>query len=58
MAEICQREREMIAQRTREALAMAREGLAEQGRILGNATVPQRSAALHEAIWPPWQPQG
>jgi hypothetical protein len=28
--------------------------LAEQGRTLGNPEAPQRSAALHETIWPPW----
>ena len=46
MAVIAQREREMIAQRTRDALAVARKRLAEQGRSLGN---PNGAAALRRA---------
>ena len=46
MAMIAQREREMIAQRTRDALAVARKRLAEQGRSLGN---PNGAAALRRA---------
>ena len=46
MAAIAQREREMIAQRTREALAVARKRLAEEGRALGN---PNGAAALRRA---------
>jgi DNA invertase Pin-like site-specific DNA recombinase len=36
MAVIAHREREMIAERTRDALAVARKRLAEQGKTLGN----------------------
>src|SRR5262249_6673709 len=46
MAVIAQREREMIAQRTRDALAVARKRLAGQGRSLGN---PNGAAALRRA---------
>ena len=46
MAVIAQREREMIAQRTRDALAVARKRLASQGRALGN---PNGAAALRRA---------
>jgi DNA invertase Pin-like site-specific DNA recombinase len=46
MAVIAQREREMIAQRTRDALAVARKRLAKQGRALGN---PNGAAALRRA---------
>ena len=46
MAVIAQREREMIAQRTKDALAVARKRLAEQGRALGN---PNGAAALRRA---------
>src|ERR671912_1134572 len=46
MAVIAQREREMIAQRTRDALAVARKRLAQQGRALGN---PNGAAALRRA---------
>jgi hypothetical protein len=54
MAVIAQREREMIAQRTRDALAVARKRLAQEGRALGNPkTARRRSGALHEAIQPP-----
>jgi DNA invertase Pin-like site-specific DNA recombinase len=46
MAVIAQREREVIAQRTRDALAVARQRLAQQGRTLGN---PNGAAALRRA---------
>jgi DNA invertase Pin-like site-specific DNA recombinase len=46
MAVIAQREREMIAQRTREALAVARKRLAKDGLRLGN---PNGAAALRKA---------
>jgi DNA invertase Pin-like site-specific DNA recombinase len=46
MAVIAQREREIIAQRTREALAVARMRLAKEGRSLGN---PNGAAALRRA---------
>ncbi len=46
MAVIAQREREMIAQRTKEALAVARKRLAKHGRRLGN---PNGAAALRRA---------
>jgi DNA invertase Pin-like site-specific DNA recombinase len=46
MAVIAQREREMIAQRTKDALAVARRRLAKQGRSLGN---PNGAAALRRA---------
>ena len=46
MAVIAQREREMIAQRTREALAVACKRLSEQGKALGN---PNGAAALRRA---------
>jgi len=46
MAVIAQREREMIAQRTREALAVARKRLSEQGKALGN---PKGAAGLRRA---------
>src|SRR5262245_61875963 len=46
MAVIAQREREMIAQRTRDALAVARKRLAREGRALGN---PNGAAALRAA---------
>lgn len=46
MAVIAQREREMIAQRTRDALAGARKRLARQGRTLGN---PNGASALRRA---------
>jgi DNA invertase Pin-like site-specific DNA recombinase len=46
MAVIAQREREMIAERTRAALAVARKRLAGQGRALGN---PNGAAALRKA---------
>ncbi len=46
MAVIAQREREMIAQRTREALAVARKRLAKEGRRLGN---PNGAEALRRA---------
>jgi DNA invertase Pin-like site-specific DNA recombinase len=44
MAVIAQRDREMIAQRTREALAVARKRLAEQGKALGNPAAALRRA--------------
>lgn len=46
MAVIAQRERELIAQRTREALAVARKRLAKDGRALGN---PNGAEALRRA---------
>lgn len=46
MAVIAQREREMIAQRTKEALAIARKRLAKDGRRLGN---PNGAEALRKA---------
>lgn len=46
MAVIAQREREMIGQRTREALAVARKRLAKEGRRLGN---PNGAEALRRA---------
>lgn len=46
MAVIAQREREMIAQRTKEALAVARRRLANDGRRLGN---PNGAEALRKA---------
>jgi DNA invertase Pin-like site-specific DNA recombinase len=46
MAVIAKREREMIAQRTKEALAVARRRLAKQGRRLGN---PNGAKALRKA---------
>ncbi len=46
MAVIAQREREMIAQRTKEALAVARRRLVKEGRSLGN---PNGAAALRKA---------
>lgn len=46
MAVIAQREREMIAQRTRDALAVAWKRLAQQGHALGN---PNGAAALRRA---------
>jgi DNA invertase Pin-like site-specific DNA recombinase len=46
MAVIAQREREMIAQRTKDALAVARKRLAKEGRTLGN---PNGAAALRRA---------
>ena len=46
MAVIAQRERELIAQRTKEALAMARKRLAKDGRMLGN---PNGAAAIRRA---------
>jgi DNA invertase Pin-like site-specific DNA recombinase len=46
MAVIAQREREVIAQRTKEALAIARKRLAERGQRLGN---PNGAAALRRA---------
>lgn len=46
MAVMAQREREMIGQRTKEALAVARRRLAKEGRTLGN---PNGAAALHMA---------
>lgn len=46
MAVIAQRERELIAQRTRDALAVAKRRLAKEGRTLGN---PNGAAALRRA---------
>jgi DNA invertase Pin-like site-specific DNA recombinase len=46
MAVIAQREREVIAQRTKDALAVARRRLAKEGRALGN---PNGAAALRRA---------
>ena len=46
MAVIAQREREMVAQRTKEALAVARRRLAKVGRTLGN---PNGAEALRRA---------
>jgi DNA invertase Pin-like site-specific DNA recombinase len=46
MAVIAQREREMIAQRTKEALAVARKRLAKKGLRLGN---PNGARALRKA---------
>lgn len=46
MAVIAQREREMIGQRTKDALAVARRRLAKQGRRLGN---PNGAEALRRA---------
>lgn len=46
MAVIAQRERELIAQRTKDALAVARRRLAKEGRSLGN---PKGAAALRRA---------
>jgi len=46
MAVIAQREREVIAQRTKDALAVARRRLAQEGRRLGN---PNGAAALRRA---------
>jgi DNA invertase Pin-like site-specific DNA recombinase len=46
MAIIADHERKMIAQRTREALAVARKRLAKQGRKLGN---PNGASALRRA---------
>lgn len=46
MAVIAQRERELISQRTKDALAMARRRLAAEGRRLGN---PNGAAALRRA---------
>jgi DNA invertase Pin-like site-specific DNA recombinase len=46
MAVIADLERQMIAQRTRDALAVARKRLAQQGRALGN---PNGAAALRRA---------
>lgn len=46
MAVIAQRERELIAQRTKDALAVARKRLAREGRSLGN---PNGAAALRKA---------
>jgi DNA invertase Pin-like site-specific DNA recombinase len=46
MAVIAQRERELIAQRTKDALAVARRRLAKEGRSLGN---PNGAAALRRA---------
>ena len=46
MAVIAQRERELIAQRTKDALAVARKRLAKEGRALGN---PNGAAALRRA---------
>jgi DNA invertase Pin-like site-specific DNA recombinase len=46
MAVIAQRERELIAQRTKDALAVARRRLAKAGRSLGN---PNGAAALRRA---------
>src|SRR5450432_543273 len=46
MAVIAQREREVIAQRTKEALAIARKRLAKEGRALGN---PNGAAAIRRA---------
>ena len=46
MAVIAQRERELIAQRTKEALAVARKRLAREGRTLGN---PNGAAAIRRA---------
>jgi DNA invertase Pin-like site-specific DNA recombinase len=46
MAVIAQNEREMIARRTREALAIARQRLAKDGQRLGN---PNGAKALRKA---------
>jgi DNA invertase Pin-like site-specific DNA recombinase len=46
MAVIAQREREVIAQRTKDALAVARKRLAREGRTLGN---PNGAAAIRRA---------
>jgi DNA invertase Pin-like site-specific DNA recombinase len=46
MAVIAQRERELIAQRTKDALAVARKRLAKDGRMLGN---PNGAAAIRRA---------
>jgi DNA invertase Pin-like site-specific DNA recombinase len=46
MAVVAQNEREMIAKRTREALAIARQRLAKDGRRLGN---PNGAKALRKA---------
>jgi DNA invertase Pin-like site-specific DNA recombinase len=46
MAVIAQRERELIAQRTKEALAVARKRLAKDGHMLGN---PNGAAAIRRA---------
>lgn len=46
MAVVAQNEREMIAKRTREALAVARQRLAKEGRKLGN---PNGAKALRKA---------
>jgi DNA invertase Pin-like site-specific DNA recombinase len=46
MAVIAQREREVIAQRTKDALAVARKRFAKDGRTLGN---PNGAAALRRA---------
>lgn len=46
MAVIAQREREVIAQRTKDALAVAKRRLAREGRTLGN---PNGAAALRRA---------